>query len=283
MALFIKNVAAPYLLKEMESRLVIGKLATNISKDIDDLAWNGNQITFPTYSRVAEANVIETKGSVTPVEIDGDSSVAPIKHVGAGVKYHADTLRTSGGKILANMALRDLADAMALKLDADIMSEAITGSTLRYAAAAADALTADELEGGLSLFGDRQNVNEFSGILIHSKLFPSVLAMPGFSSTSLTYTTQNNGIVKGQQVGFDRGIPLFLTNNANYISEAGSYECKTVILKKGALGYALKKSVEFNENYNNETFYTSIVADTYSACKLLDTDKAVLICKTISD
>lgn len=282
MSLFIKNLAAPYLMREMESRLVIGKLATNISRDIDDLAWNGDTISFPVYSRVAEAVEVAEKGSVTPTEIDGDSTTAKIKHISAAVKFHQDTLRTSGGKVLSNMAMKDLSDSMAKKLDGDLMAEAIGASTLRYASAAADALTADELENGLAMFGDKQNVDEFSGVLIHSKLFPSVLAMPGFSSTSLTYTAQDNGVVRGQQVGFYRGIPVYLTNNGNYISESGTYECKTVILKKGALGYALKKSVEFNEQYNPTTFYHDVVADTYSATKLLDTDKAVLIAKTIT-
>lgn len=278
MSFYVPEIAAPYLLNEMESRLVIGKLASNISKSIDDIQWNGSAITFPVFSRSAVADVVESKGSVSPVEIDGSSTSAPIKHIAASVKWHEDTLRTSG-RVLADMGLRDLADAMALKLDADIMSEAINGSTLRYAASAGDKLTADELEGGLALFGDKQSADEFAGILINSKLFPSVLEMSGFSSTNMTYTTQNNGIVRGQAAGFYRGIPIYLTNNGTM---AGS-ECKTVILKRGGLGYALKKSVEFREDYNNTTFYTTVTADTYSAQKLMDNTKCALIAKTISE
>jgi len=281
MAFYIPSIAAPYLLKELESRLVIGKLATNISKQIDDIAWSGSAITFPVFTRAAVADVVESKGSVTPTEIDGSSTSAPIRHLAASVKWHEDTLRTSG-RVLADMGLRDLADAMALKLDADIMSEAISGSVLRYAAAAGDKLTADDLEGGLALFGDKQNTDEFAGILIHSKLFPSVLAMPGFSSTNLTYTAPNNGVVQGQVAGFYRGIPLYLTNNGTCPTVGSSAECKTIILKKGGLGYALKKSVQFREDYNNTTFYTTVTADTYAAEKVLDTDRVVLIAKTIS-
>lgn len=278
MAFYVPKIAAPYLLKEMESRLVIGKLATNISDTIEDIAWSGSTITFPVFTRAAVADVVESKGAVTPTEIDGSSTTASIKHIAASVKWHEDTLRTSG-RVLADLGLRDLGDAMALKLDADIMSEAINGSTLRYAAAAGDKLTADELEGGLALFGDKQNVDEFSGILIHSKLFPSILEMNGFSSTNMTYTAQNNGIVHGQTVGFYRGIPIYLTNNGTLVGS----ECKTVILKRGGLGYALKKSVEFRESYNNTTFYTTVTADTYAAQKLMDDTKCALIAKTISE
>lgn len=282
MSFYVPALAAPYLLKEMESRLVIGKLATNISDTIEDIAWSGSTITFPVFTRAAVADVVASKGSVTPTEIDGSSTTAPIRHLAASVKWHEDTLRTSG-RVLADLGLRDLADAMALKLDADIMSEAINGSTLRYAAAAGDKLTANELEGGLALFGDKQNVDEFSGILVHSKLFPSVLDMPGFSSTNLTYTAQNNGIVHGQVAGFYRGIPIFLTNNGTCPTVGSAAECKTVILKKGGLGYALKKSVEFRESYNNTTFYSIVTADTYAAEKILDSDKVAVIAKTISE
>lgn len=276
MALFVKTVAAPYLMKEMASRLVIGKMAVDISKEVPDLAWSGSEIVFPVYSRVAEGQEIDAKGSITPTEIDGSSTTAPIRHVGAAVKYHQDTIRTSGGKVLADMAIRDLADAMALKLDGDIMSAAIKGAKLKAAAASGDTLSQDELESAFSLFGDKQSVSEFAGIVIHSKLFPSVLAMQGFTATNLTYTQQGNGVVMGQQVGFYRGVGVYLSNNGNYDSE-----CKTLIVKKNALAYALKKSVEFNEQYNPTTFYTDVVADTYAAAKLMDEDGVALIAKTI--
>ena len=281
MPIYVPSIAAPYLLKELESRLVIGKLADNISRTIPDLEWNGNAIVFPTFTRSAVASDIEAKGSVVPTEIDGDSTSAPIKHIAAAIKWHKDTVRTSG-RVRADLGLRDLADAMSLKLDGDIMNAAIDGAVLRYAAAAADKLTQDELEAGFALFGDKQGAEEFAGILIHSKLFPSVLDMTGFSSTSVTYTAPGNGIVRGQVVGFYRGVPIYLTNNGNYISESGTYECKTVLLKRGGVGYAMKQGVEFSEAYDNTTFYTTVTADTYAAAKVLDTDKVVLIAKTIT-
>ena len=281
MGFYVPTVAAPYLLKELESRLVIGKLAVDISKDVPDIEWNGSEIAFPVFTRSAVAADVEAKGSVTPTEIDGSSSTAPIKHVAASIKWHKDTVRTSG-RVLADLGLRDLADAMSLKLDADIMGASISGATLRYATAAADKLTQDELEASFALFGDKQGAEEFAGILIHSKLFPSVLDMTGFSSTSVTYTAPGNGIVRGQVVGFYRGVPIYLTNNGNYISESGTYECKTVLLKRGGVGYAMKQGVEFSEAYDNTTFYTTVTADTYAAAKVLDADKVVLIAKTIT-
>ena len=281
MPIYVPSIAAPYLLKELESRLVIGKLADNISRTIPDIEWSGNAIVFPTFTRSAVASDIEAKGSVTPTEIDGDSTSAPIKHIAAAIKWHKDTVRTSG-RVLADLGLRDLADAMSLKLDGDIMNAAIDGAVLRYAAAAADKLTQDELEAGFALFGDKQAAEEFSGILINSKLFPSVLAMPGFTSTAITYTQNNNGIVRGQVAGWYRGVPIYLTDNGNYVSESGTYEAKTILLKKGGLAYAMKQGMEFSEDYNNTTFYTTVTADTYAAAKVVDTDKIVLIAKTIT-
>ncbi len=229
MALFVKEVAAPYLLKEIDKRVVLSKAAMDISRSVPDLAWNGSSIAFPVYSRTAVASTVAAKGSVTPTEIDGSSTTAPISHVAASVKYHKDTLRQSGGPILQQMAMNDLADAMALKLDADLMGEAISGAILKAACAAADALTADELENGFSLFGDKQNATEFAGIYINSKVFPSILKLSAFNAEGLTYTTSGSGIVQGQCVGFYRGVPVFLTDNANYDSTAK--ESKTLIVK----------------------------------------------------
>ena len=278
MSFYVPEIAAPYLMKELESRLVIGKLATNISDAVEDIAWHGSEIVFPTYVRAAVADVVAAKGSVTPTEIDGSSATAPIEHIAASVKWHEDTLRTSG-RVLADLGLRDLADAMALKLDSRIMNQALNSSTLRFACSKADALYEDELESGLNLFGDKQSVDEFAGILIHSKLFPSFLEMVGFATTTMTHTTPNNGVVHGQCAGYYRGIPIYLTNNGTMVGS----ECKTVLLKRGGVGYALKKSVEFREDYNNTTFYTTVTADTYSAEKVLDTDKVAIISKTISE
>lgn len=281
MALFIKEVAAPYLLKEIDKRIVLSKAAMDISASVPDLAWNGSSIVFPVFSRVAVANVVTAKGSITPTEIDGSSTTAPINHVAAAVRYHRDTLRQSGGPILQQMALTDLAGAMALKLDADLMSTAINDAVLRSACAAADAITSDELEKGFALFGDRQNANEFEGVFINSKVFPSVLKLDGFTAEGLTYTNTGNGIVQGQCCGFYRGVPVFLTDNGNYSST--EKESKTLIVKKGGLAVARKNGVEFDEQYNATTFYTDVVASTYAANKLVDDSKVVLIAKTISE
>lgn len=280
MALFVKEVAAPYLLKEIDKRVVLSKAAVDISRSVPDLAWNGNSIAFPVYSRTAVASTVAAKGSVTPTEIDGSSTTAPINHVAASVKYHKDTLRQSGGPILQQMAMNDLADAMALKLDADLMGAAIEGAILKTACAAADALTADELESGFSLFGDKQNASEFAGIYINSKVFPSILKLSAFNTESLTYTTTGSGVVQGQCTGFYRGVPVFLTDNGNYDSVAK--ESKTLIVKKGGLAVARKNAIEFSEQYNNTNFYTVICADSYAACKVIDDSKVVLIAKTIT-
>jgi hypothetical protein len=278
MALFVRDVAAPMLMTEIDKRLVIYKDALNISASIPDLAWNGKTINFPVYSRVAVADAVADKGAVVSTEVDGTNSTAAIAHIAAAVKYHKDTLRQAGGAIVQNMALNDLADAMALKLDADAMAAAIDGATLKAACAAADHITEDEIEKGFARFGDKQNANEFKGIYISSKLFPDVLKMNGFSSTGLTYTSDNNGIVSGQVVGFWRGVPIKLTDNGNTVDG----ECVTVILKKNGLGVARKNGVEFAENYDANTFYTDVVADTYAAEKVLDDTKVAIIRKTIA-
>lgn len=280
MAIFVPEVAAPYLMKEIDKRLVLSNAALDISADVPEIEWKGSKITFPVYSRVAVADEVAAKGGVTATEIDGTSATADIKHFAAAIKYHKDSLRQSGGPILQNMAITDLADAIALKLDADLMATAIAGATLKAACAEADVINPAELEAAFALFGDRQNADEFAGIYINSKLFPFILGMEGFSATGLTYTTPGNGIVKGQCVGFYRGVPVMLTDNAN--RTGSTPECKTLIVKKGALAKARKAEPEFSEEYHATTFYTDVVADVYAAHKVLDDSKIVLLAKTIT-
>lgn len=281
MAIYIPELAAPIVMREMKNRLVVGRLATDISNQIDNLQWQGAQISFPVFERVAVASDIAAKGSVAPVEVDGSSSLATIKHVSAGLKWHQDTIRQSG-KAIADLGLQNMGDAMATKLDGDLVNEAVNNAVLRSATAAGDKITSDEIEAGFSLFGDKQDVSEFSGIVIHSKLFPSILNMNAFSSTNLTYTADGNGVVRAQIVGYYRGVPVFLSNNNTLVTKGSASECKTIILKKGGLGYAMKKRPEFKESYNVETFYTTVVVDSYYATKVLDPDKVCLLCKTIS-
>jgi hypothetical protein len=279
MALFVKELASPYILKEMENRLVVTKVAaTNISADVPEIAWNGSEITFPIYSRTAVADAVAAKGSVTPVEIDGTSAKAAITHYAASSTFHKDALRMSGGAVLQNMVLRDLSDAMAAKLDLAMVQTAIAGATLKSACAAADAITSDELENAFALFGDHQNVDEFAGVFINSKLFPSLLKMDGFASDNLTYTQNNNGIVRKQCAGYYRGIPVFLTNNGTRTAD----ECKTLIVQRGALAYAQKSGVDIHEDYNGTSFMFTETADIYAAHKVLDDSKLVVLAKTIA-
>jgi hypothetical protein len=58
------------------------------------------------------------------------------------------------------------------------------------------------VENTLALFGDKQNADEFSGILINSKLFSSFLGMDAFTSESKTYTTSARGLSRDRLSGF---------------------------------------------------------------------------------
>lgn len=279
MALFIPELASKTLLTDIDKRLVISKLATDISSTIPDIQWQGKTINFPTFVRTAVATDVADKGSVTPSTLDMSNSTAIIKHVAASVKYHKDEALTAQGN-LADLALADLSGAMSSKIDADMMTTAIEGAILKKAVAAADSITAAELLQGFSLFGDKQNTAEFAAIVINSKLLESFYAMPEFTSNGLTYTKDKNGIVSDQCIGLFRGVKVLVTDNGNrYGTPSG--ECRTLILKKGALGYAVKQAVDFVELYNNTSFYTTVTADTYAADKVLDTTKIVLLAKTI--
>ena len=53
MAIYVPSIAAPYLLKEIDKRLVIGKLADNITDDVPEML-KGDNLFAPKYMTPAK-------------------------------------------------------------------------------------------------------------------------------------------------------------------------------------------------------------------------------------
>ena len=76
------------------------------------------------------------------------------------------------------------------------------------------------------------------------------------------------------------GIPVVLCNNGTYDTDAS--ECKTYIVKRNALGYVFQRDIHIEEERESKLLATDIVASSLYAVKLLDTDGAVVIRKTVA-
>ena len=131
------------------------------------------------------------------------------------------------------------------------------------------------------MWGDDQDDSTFDAIVINSKLLPSFYTMDGFVNSTKTYTQNGNGSIVNGVVGFYRTIPVVLSNVGTYDSTAN--ECKSYILKKGAIGKKDKKQgveIELDRVVKNKR--TDVYADELFVIGLIQKDGACIVRKTIA-
>ena len=131
------------------------------------------------------------------------------------------------------------------------------------------------------MWGDDQDDSSYSAIIINSKLLPSFYKMDGFVNSTKTYTHDGNGTIVNGVVGYYRTIPVVLSNVGTFDSTAN--ECKSYILKKGALGKKDKKQgVEIELDRVAKFKRTDIFADELFVIGLIQKDGACIVRKTIA-
>lgn len=279
--LIIPEVFADAVNAKLGTTLRIGRVAFNATSDVPEIMQYGDTIHFPKFPRVATASEV-TKGTpLSPAEVDMTDTSATVKHVAASIRvYDVDAAQTKAR--VMNEMVKQVAEAMAEKVDVDLAAAMDADAVYKQVTAAADAITADELMAGLGCFGDDVNTASFAGIIINSRLLPSFLKMDAFTSVEKTFNKaeQANGLIVDGVVGYFIGIPVILCNNGTYDKTAK--ECKSYIVKRDALGYIFQRNIKVEEERESKLLATDIVASSLYATKLLDADGAVVLRKTVA-
>lgn len=278
MSLLIPEVFADAINAKLDTTIRIGRVAFDATSLVPDILVAGDTVHFPTFNRVAVAESVTKGTALNPKVVDMTDAQAPIKWIGSAVRVFDAEAAQIKGAVVDQMAIQ-VAEAMAKKIDNDLTIALDTDIAYKAAAAAGDAITAKELESGFAKFGDDIDTAGFAGIIINSRLLPSLYAMPEFTSTQLTYQTDGNGIVTNGIIGLYRGIPVIVCDNGTY--ETGKSECKTYIVKTGALGYVFQRNIKIEEDRQGLLLATDIIASSLYATKLIDSTGAVVIRKTI--
>lgn len=276
MSLIKPQVYAPLVREKFEGKIKIGKMAINLGYLSNTTV--GETVTFPKWKLLSDAEDVIKGTPIGTEALDQDSSTATIKMVAPkGTQiYDIDNITMLGNAI--NESAEQHGQIIARKLDADLISEALT-SPLKSATAAAKAITGTEVMTALTLYGDERDTEDFAGIVINSLLLPSFIGMAEFTSTEKTYNVQGNGVVSGGLVGYFLGIPVVMTDKGTY--DATKQECITFIVKKNSLGYMTKRDVNTEEKREPEYKRTTIFSDVIYAVKLLADDGIVIVRKTI--
>ena len=278
------NVIVPEIFKNIvgakfKEKVKLLNLAVDLGQ-IPEFSEVGDTIHFPKFKALDTSKMKEMKkGDILDVtELEQEDSTAVIKQVGfASRVFDIVDLTAFGNHVQENA--RQHATIFARKLDNDIAKEA-QATPLKVATGNADTLTIAELSQGMTLFGDEIDTEEFSGIVINSRLVGSMYAMPEFVNTGLTYTKEGNGIVKNGCIGLWRGIPVYVADHGTY--DTTKKECITYIIKNGALGYKMKRDLNIELDRQAKSKATDVVTDMIYATKLLKDDGLVVIRKTIA-
>lgn len=278
MALIIPEVFADAVNAKLGTSIRIGSIAFDATSLVPEVLSAGNKINFPTFDRVASVADITKGTAIVPSEIAMTGNEATIKDVGGSIRVYDRDAKQIKGAVMDNMVVQ-ISDAMRERIDSDLAAAMDADATKKSPTAAAAAITSAELMSGMALFGDDIDTESFAGIVINSRLYPSFVAMPEFTSTEKTYASMQNGLVKNGLCGFWLGVPVIVCNNNTY--DTTKSECKTYMAKKNALGYVFQKEIMIEEEREAKLLATDIVASSLYATKLIDKDGVVVIRKTV--
>ena len=274
MALIKPEVYAPIVTKKFKGRVVVEQLAT----DLGVLSGNvGDTVSFPMFNKIGDCSELTKGNEISVEELTQSESKATIKQVAKGVRiFDIDDL-TALGNFVEN-ASQQQAKVFVRKIDSDLLAEC-DKTTLKVATVNEREITAENLNQGFALFGDDCETEDMAGIVIHSMLTPSFYHMEEFVDSTKTYNGVNgNGIVQNGCIGMFRGIPVFVSDKGTL----DSTECKTYIIKKGALGKMYKRGINIEAERKASLKATDLYGDVIYAVKLLDSEGVVMLRKTIA-
>ncbi len=273
--LIVPEIYSEVLREKFEGRVKVLPLAKSCGYLLNTNV--GEKVVFPKFNAISDAEEV-TKGKQTTIEqLNQKSSEAIIKMVDKIVRvFDMDDMTALGNFI--EEAGKQQSIVFARKLDSDLVEEA-KKTSLKHAVATGKAITADELNTALGLFGDEQDVEDMAGIVVNSLCAGSFYNMSEFVGTR-TDTVQGNGIVRNGMIGYFRGIPVFMSDKGTYDTKLN--ECITLIIKKDALGYMLKRNVDVVEEREEKLHCSDIVGSLVYAVKLLSDDGVVMCKKTIA-
>ena len=276
-----KNVIIPEVFSSLVNEKIAGKVVIAQSAEtIGDLMGQpGETINMPAWIFPGQAKDIKVGEPIPTTSLKQSNRQATIKMVapdGIAVNDYDDAVAL--GRALEK-ASEFHATAIARKIDTDLIDCAYK-TPLKFALNTDGAVTFDEMNGVLSMYGDDANASDFSFIAIHSAYVPSFLKMDGFVSAEVTHTSSGNGILVNNLLGYFRGIPVVVTDRLTNTS-GNTTEKFILTIKKGSLAIIPKESVHVELARDASTRTTIVYTSQYYAVGCIDDSGIVLAKKTL--
>lgn len=278
MSLVIGSVYADAVNSKLGTALKMKDIATDYTDMVSDILVYGNEVHFPTFNRLSDAEEVTKGTALVPEEVGMSDSTAKVKQTGKSVRIYDKDKAQIKGAVVDAMA-NQTAEVMAKKIDSDLISEMVDNAV--YKTALPGELTVTAIDSAFDVFGDQVQNSSFSGIVAHGKFRSAIMRMDEFTKIDKTYATTGNGIVDDNNcIGFWNGtIPVYLSDQ---MWDATNSEPIMAVVKTGAIGYIMQKETTVEEEREAKLLATDLVASNLYAVKLLDTKGVSILKKTIA-
>lgn len=280
MAIIIPEVYSEVLAEKVKGQVKISQFAVEL-EGLSEFTQEGDKVSFPQWSALSDAEDLVKGNAITTEELAQTKVTKEVKHKSKGVTIFDIDAKTGKGNFLENAVLQQ-ARIFAKAYDDELVKDIDANATLKYSTSGSDLIYEEDLIQGFNLFGDDQDNDSFASIVINSRLLPSFYGMQGFVSKDKTYVKDGNGVIVNGVIGFYRGtIPVVLSDVNTYDSTKN--ECKTYIIKKGALGKKSKTggtNIEVERDASHKA--TNVYADDMFVTGLIDTEGVAILRLTIA-
>lgn len=280
MAIIIPEVFSEVLAEKVKGQVKISQFAVEL-QGLSEFAEEGDKVSFPRWSALSDAEDLVKGDAITAEQLAQTKVTKEVKHKAKGVTIFDIDAKEGKGNFLENAVLQQ-ARIFAKAYDDELVKDIDANATLKLATDSNAEITENELIKGFNLFGDAQDNDSFASIVINSRLLPSFYGMQGFTSKDKTYSADGNGVIVNGVVGYYRGtIPVVLSDVNTY--DSAKNECKTYIIKKGALGKKSKTNgtnIEVERDASKKA--TNVYADDMFVCGLIDTEGVAILRMTIA-
>lgn len=278
MSLVIGSVYADAVNSKLGTALKMKDIATDYTDMVSDILVYGNEVHFPTFNRLSDAEEVTKGTALVPEEVGMTDSVAKVKMTGKSVRvYDKDKVQIKGAVVDAMAS--QTAEVMAKKIDSNLISEMVENAV--YKTALPGDLSVTAIDSAFDVFGDQVQNSSFSGIVAHGKFRSAIMRMDEFTKIDKSYAVSGNGIVDDNNcIGFWNGtIPVYLSDQ---MWDATNSEPIMAVVKTGAIGYIMQKETTVEEEREAKLLATDLVASNLYAVKLLDPKGVSILKKTIA-
>ncbi len=280
MALVIGSVMADAINEKLGVALKMKDVAVDVTDYVSDILEYGNEVHFPSFTRLSDAEEVTKGTALVPEEIGMSDNVATVKQTAKPVRIYDKDRAQIKGKVIDAMTTQ-ISEVMASKIDSDLVAEMIGNAVYKTPMSGATPTLA-EIDSLFDVFGDQVQNGSFAGIVVPGKFRTAITRLEEFSKMDKSYAVSGNGIVDNENcIGFWNGtIPVYLSDKM--VDVEHDNEPVMAVIKKGALGYIMQKQTSIEEEREAKLLAVDLVASNLYAVKLLDSKGVSILKKTIA-